>query len=161
MCTLDEMPVKEKIDKLLDNSDKNLGEDYYKEVKERLEFTYNYEEATKIPTVITVTELKALEANKSSKVHNENDLYIDNSDLNEDDYKDLNYEETEGIRKFKPLMQTPLFLQEKKGLTPSEVGTAYHNVMQRLDLSGDITEEGIKKQVNDMVDKELITFEAS
>lgn len=159
--TLEEMPVKEKIDKLLDNSDKNLGEDYYKEVKERLEFTYNYEEATKIPTVITVTELKALEANKSSKVHNENDLYIDNSDLNEDDYKDLNYEETEGIRKFKPLMQTPLFLQEKKGLTPSEVGTAYHNVMQRLDLSGDITEEGIKKQVNDMVDKELITFEAS
>jgi len=58
-------------------------------------------------------------------------------------------------------MQRPLFLQEKKGLTPSEVGTAYHNIMQRLDLSGDLAKDDITRQINTMVEKELITFEAA
>ena len=58
-------------------------------------------------------------------------------------------------------MQTPVFLQEKKGLTPSEVGTAYHSIMERLNLSEEITLENIKKQVNDMVNFEFITYEAA
>ncbi|WP_346889998.1 helicase-exonuclease AddAB subunit AddA [Clostridium sp. UBA1056] len=159
---LEDVPVKEKIDKLLVSNDEKLCKDYYEAIKERLEFTYKYEEATKLPTVITVTELKELEKNKLLGDNEKNDLFIDNNDLNEDAYKDLNYdEEVEGARKFRPLMQTPLFLQEKKGLTPSEVGTAYHNIMQRLDLSGDLTKEDITSQVNAMVENELITFEAA
>lgn len=159
--TLEEMPVKEKIDKLLANSDENLGKDYYKAIKERLEFTYKYEEATKLPTVITVTELKELH-NKNLEGNEQNYISMNNDGLDEDNYKDIVYgDEAEGARKFKPLMQTPLFLQEKKGLTPSEVGTAYHNIMQRLDLSGDLTKEDITRQINTMVEKELITFEAA
>ena len=159
--TLEEMPVKEKIDKLLANSDENLGKDYYKAIKERLEFTYKYEEATKLPTVITVTELKELH-NKNLEGSEQNYIIMDNDGLDEDNYKDIVYgDEAEGARKFRPLMQTPLFLQEKKGLTPSEVGTAYHNIMQRLDLSGDLTKEDITRQINTMVEKELVTFEAA
>ncbi|MEW8993901.1 helicase-exonuclease AddAB subunit AddA [Clostridium sp.] len=158
---LEEMPVKEKIDKLLANSDENLGEDYYKAIKERLEFAYKFEEATKLPTVITVTELKEFH-NKNLEGNEQNYIIMDNDSLDEDNYKDIAYgDEDSAARKFRPLMQTPLFLQEKKGLTPSEVGTAYHNIMQRLDLSGDLTKEDITRQINTMVEKELITFEAA
>ena len=159
---LEDVPIKEKIDKLLVSNDENLCKDHYEAIKERLEFTYKYEEATKLPTVITVTELKEFEKNKLLGDNEKNDLFIDNNNLNEEAYKDLNYgEEVEEQESLDHLMQTPLFLQEKKGLTPSEVGTAYHNIMQRLDLSGDLTKEDITSQINTMVDKELITFEAA
>jgi len=160
-AALEEVPVKEKINKLLDNADENISKDYYKVIKERLEFTYKYEEATKLPTVITVTELKELH-NNLQETNRENNLYIEDDGLDEDNYKTITYgDEVEGPRKFRPLMQTPLFLQEKKGLTPSEVGTAYHNIMQRLDLSGDLAKDDITRQINTMVEKELITFEAA
>jgi len=159
--SLEEVPVKEKINKLLDNADENISKDYYKVIKERLEFTYKYEEATKLPTVITVTELKELH-NNLPEANRENNLYIEGDGLDEDNYKTITYgDEVEGPRKFRPLMQTPLFLQEKKGLTPSEVGTAYHNIMQRLDLSGDLSKDDLTRQINTMVEKELITFEAA
>jgi len=160
-AALEEVPVKEKINKLLDNADENISKDYYKVIKKRLEFTYKYEEATKLPTVITVTELKELH-NNLQETNRENNLYIEGDGLDEDNYKTITYgDEVEGPRKFRPLMQTPLFLQEKKGLTPSEVGTAYHNIMQRLDLSGDLSKDDLTRQINTMVEKELITFEAA
>jgi ATP-dependent helicase/nuclease subunit A len=159
--TLEQVPVKGKIDKLLVSSDENLDKDYYKVIKERLEFAYKYEEATKMPTVITVTELKEFH-NKLLESNDKNNLYIDNNYLDEDDYKDVFHEDNDkATRKLKPLMETPLFLQEKKGLTPSEVGTAYHNIMQRLELSGELTKEDITSQINTMVEKELISFEAA
>ncbi len=158
-AALEEVPVMEKINKLLDNDDENISKDYYKVIKERLEFTYKYEEATKLPTVITVTELKELH-NNLPEANRENNLYIEGDGLDEDNYKTITYgDEVEGPRKFRSLMQTPLFLQEKKGLTPSEVGTAYHNIMQRLDLSDDISKDDLTRQINTMVEKELITFE--
>jgi len=52
-----------------------------------------------------------------------------------------------------------MFLQEKKGLTPAEVGTALHGVMQRFDLDNVSTVEEIQNQINMMIYKELLTEE--
>ena len=52
----------------------------------------------------------------------------------------------------------PKFMQEKK-LTPAEIGTAMHMVMQHVDLKKEISEGTISKLVDDMVRKELLTIE--
>lgn len=179
----EETPIIEKMEALI-IADEYTGEKKYEElIAQRLDFKYEYEEATKMPTVITVTELKEAHQNKNLMKDNLNgndsvittgcisEITESGLKITEEGFEALNEEEiydgkvygedSGGKRKFKPLMQTPLFLQEKKGLTPSEVGTAYHNIMQRLNLSEDMTKENITSQINSMVSNELITLEAA
>lgn len=155
--------VEEKIERLISDEPCEKYEDF---IKNRLDYKYDYEEATKMPTVTTVTDLKEFE-NKANhkKVHIEKSKEDEiAADYFEDEYIDSIYgkgSDDEGVKKFTKLMQTPLFLQEKKGLTSSEIGTAYHNIMQRLNLKEEITKENIKNQINSMVNKELITLESA
>ena len=66
---------------------------------------------------------------------------------------------TEVIRKFKrPLMNRPRFMQEK-GLSPAEIGTAMHMVMQHMPFSKQIDHETIEVLLQNMVGKELLTVE--
>ncbi|MEG1256150.1 helicase-exonuclease AddAB subunit AddA [Clostridium sp.] len=148
----EETLIIEKMEALLCSDENSLENKYKNLIEDRLDFKYEYEEATKMPTVITVTEIKEAHQNKS--------LIKEKLELESDSTEKI-IELAEGQRKFKSLVQTPLFLQEKKGLTPSEVGTAYHNIMQRLNLSEDITKENISSQIDSMVNSELITYEAA
>lgn len=61
----------------------------------------------------------------------------------------------------KTLTARPRFLQETTGLTAAEKGSAVHLVMQHLDLAGDLTAEGIERQVTGMRVTELLTAEQS
>lgn len=64
---------------------------------------------------------------------------------------------TELIKNFKkPILTRPRFMQEES-LTPAERGTAMHLVMQHLDISKSISEESIQNQIDQMVQKELLT----
>ena len=66
---------------------------------------------------------------------------------------------TELLRRFKkPLMNRPRFMQEK-ALSPAEIGTAMHMVMQHIDFSKPVNSEAIMTLVDDMVRKELLTEE--
>ena len=66
---------------------------------------------------------------------------------------------TELLRKFKkPLMNRPRFMQEK-ALSPAEIGTAMHMVMQHIDFTKPVEQETIIKLIEDMVRKELLTAE--
>lgn len=56
-----------------------------------------------------------------------------------------------------PLMKKPLFLQEKKGLSAPEIGTALHFVMQHLDFS----DQDIEGQIELMEEKDLLTKQQS
>ena len=51
----------------------------------------------------------------------------------------------------------PDFVTEERGLTPAQRGTALHLVMEHLDLSGDLSESGIRAQIEEMVDRGLLT----
>ena len=147
----EETTVAEKLSRLL----KSYGnEEKNKYVREQLNYRYKFYYSTKMPTVTTVTELK--EARNLRYGNKIQEILEEENHIN----KDL-LDEVENQRQYKTLMQTPVFLQEKKGLTPSEVGTAYHSIMERLNLSEEITLENIKKQVNDMVNFEFITYEAA
>lgn len=156
----EKIPVEEKMEKLLNE----LGDSQEdkKKVKYRLDYKYKYEEATKMPTVITVTELK--EAQNKLKLDEAKAVDSQEVELAANYFDDSYIASVYGENsrpKVNRLMQTPLFLQEKKGLSSSEIGTAYHNIMQRLKLNEAITVENIKKQINGMIEKELITNEAA
>jgi ATP-dependent helicase/nuclease subunit A len=66
---------------------------------------------------------------------------------------------TDLLRRFKkPLMNRPRFMQEK-ALTPAEIGTAMHMVMQHIDFSAPINREIIVQLLDNMVSRELLTEE--
>lgn len=107
--------------------------EYYDEINRRLNFKYSFEEASKLPSLISVTELKR-------RFSEENEY---------------------ASRVFIPaLSKKPLFLEEINGLTPAEKGTALHSAMQHLKLpfeGEEISTEAIRSQINDMVINELLT----
>ena len=61
---------------------------------------------------------------------------------------------------FRPAIgERPRFLQEDRGLTASEYGSALHLVMQHLNIGGDLDAAAIQEQVHAMVLNELLTHE--
>jgi len=131
---------KEKLDKInlfynkLEEIKNSTNEsEYFDEITRRLNYKYKYKKASKLPSLVSVTELKR-------QFSEENDY---------------------GIRIFMPsLSKKPKFLEEIKGLTASEKGTVLHSVMQHLNFhadSGKINIENIKKQIDDMILAETIT----
>jgi ATP-dependent helicase/nuclease subunit A len=108
--------------------------DLKEEIEKRLGFKYKYEKSTKMPTVLTVTELK----------------------------RKFNVELEEGTSSnmYMPkLISKPKFLEEAKGLTPAEKGTAMHSVVQRLDLTKVATISEIDAQIDILIEKRLISSE--
>ncbi len=57
------------------------------------------------------------------------------------------------------LINKPKFLEEVKGLTPAEKGTAMHSVVQRLDLTKVESLSEIESQIKILVEKMLISKE--
>ncbi|MEN3003945.1 helicase-exonuclease AddAB subunit AddA [Dehalobacterium formicoaceticum] len=101
------------------------------ELEDRLSWAYPYQQVSRIPAKVTVTELKRWFQVEST----------------EDTTPYPEYPVT--------LVQKPLFLQQKKGLSGAEKGTIMHFVMQHLDYQrGDI--EG---QLAEMQAKDLLTPE--
>ena len=107
-----------------------------KEIERRLNFRYKFKEATTIKSNFSVSELK--------KKHYDEVPIIDTEDL----FKE---EEVVTIK--------PKFLQEERGLSPAEKGTAMHFVMQKLDLSRVGNIEEIKEQLKELVHMELLSKE--
>ena len=129
----EETPVSTE-EKLKTLEEKVTDEKKLADIEKRLGFKYKYEMSTKIPTVLTVTELK----------------------------RKFNVEITEGTSSnmYVPKLVTkPKFLEEVKGLTAAEKGTAMHSVVQRLDLTKVSTTSEIDVQIQILVEKLLITEE--
>jgi len=51
----------------------------------------------------------------------------------------------------------PNFIAEQRGLTPAQKGTALHLVMEKLPLDGDLSEEGIRACVEQLVKRDFLT----
>ena len=92
-----------------------------------LSWRYPYEDELIIPSKVTVTELKR------QFTEDEDDIFIDR----------------------RIIFKRPKFMQMTK-LTNVEYGTLMHTVMQRIDLQGDLSESGIRKQIQNLVEREFI-----
>lgn len=107
--------------------------DYKEEVFRRLNWEYPYKRAAGIPAVVTVSELKRLE---NAVFSGEYTAKITTPVLS----------------------RKPRFMEEKKGLSGAEKGTAVHAVMQHLNLNN-ISLEAIKDKICEMRVRELLTEE--
>jgi ATP-dependent helicase/nuclease subunit A len=105
-----------------------------KEIEDRLGYKYKFKELTNIKSNFSVSDLK-------KKNYEDEDLH---------DTKEL-YSERIQIK--------PKFMQEQKGLTSAEKGTAMHFVMQRIDFKRVDSIDKIKEQLNELVDNELLSME--
>lgn len=105
------------------------------EIERRLNYKYKYELSGKLPSNVSVSDLKR------SLYNNEDDDII-----------------TVNIFSDKEFLK-PKFLQEKRGLSASERGTIAHFIMQKLDLNKVNTKEEIDTQIYSMKDKNLLSGE--
>lgn len=104
-------------------------------VAARLGWRYPYEQLTKIPAKLSVTEIKnRYQGNRQDEMSNR--LY-----------------------ERRAFMDRPLFLLQDKGLSAAEKGSALHLVMRHLALSGGLTEQDIRRQAKEMADQEIITLQ--
>ena len=103
-----------------------------KEIARRLGYEYKYLDSTTIKSNISVSDLKKAGYEPS------------------DEYRG------ESLFKEKPVLK-PRFLQEKKGLSAAERGTAMHFVMQKIDYYRVDSLENIKIQLEEMLQNELLT----
>ncbi|WP_338449093.1 helicase-exonuclease AddAB subunit AddA [Niallia oryzisoli] len=123
------------LDKIIQGETIKIESPYKKEIAARLSWQYPYRRASTHRSKQSVSEIKRQK---------------DSSD---------EASGTELLRRFKkPLMNRPRFMQEK-ALSPAEIGTAMHMVMQHIDFSKPVEHETINKLVDDMVRKELLTVE--
>ncbi len=103
-----------------------------KEIERRLGYRYKFKEATTIKSNFSVSDLK--KAGYEAEV------------------------EYSGERLFKEeIVLKPRFLQEEKGLSGAEKGTAVHFVMQKIDYERIDSLDEIKLQLEEMVQNELLT----
>lgn len=115
-----------------DSSEEIHHSEYWQEVQRRLNFEYQYKMSSKLPTKLTVTELKRRF----------------NGDLNDENSTHV----------FTPgIVKKPGFLEEEKGLTGAEKGTIMHLIMQHLDLNKISSMEEIKEQIEKMIQNEMLT----
>ena len=106
-----------------------------KEISRRLGYQYKYSLAEKLPSNVSVSDLK-----RSLYEHEDDDIL------------------TVNIFRDKEILK-PKFLQEKKGLSASERGTAVHFIMQKLNLDKVSTREEIRNQIEDMKNNNLLSEE--
>ncbi|WP_409069289.1 helicase-exonuclease AddAB subunit AddA [Clostridium sp. FAM 1755] len=114
----------------------NLEESNYKEeIYKRLSFKYKYDNASNIPTKLSVSDVKK-------------QFILDEKENTEELFKKVE-------------LRKPMFMEEKKKISASERGTIIHLFMQHLDLETVENEDSIKEQINRLIDKEFITYEQS
>ena len=131
------------VDKNLEIVDKNEEKELFitsndktvdKEIENRLGYKYKFKELVSFKSNFSVSDLK-------KKNYEEEDS---------NDTKEL-YSERIQIK--------PKFMQEEKGLTSAEKGTAMHYVMQMIDFNSVGSIDNIKKQLDELVGKKLLSRE--
>lgn len=118
--------------------EEEYDEDIYKEVDNRLSYEYPLKESTTLKSNVSVSDLKKR-----------------NAELIEPLVESISMNETEK----KKQTITPKFLQEEKGLTAAEKGTAVHFVMKKIDLDKVSSVGEIKEQIQYLYDNEFILEE--
>ncbi|WP_050608085.1 helicase-exonuclease AddAB subunit AddA [Clostridium niameyense] len=127
-----EQNISQKIKDLVMASEES---NYKDEIDKRLSYKYKFKELSKIPTKVSVSEIKR----RFSIVSNEEAMSI--------------YKKVE--------LKKPLFLKEDLNISGAERGTIIHLVMQHLDLNKVSNYEEIECQINELVHKEFITKKSS
>ncbi|MBE7026135.1 MAG: helicase-exonuclease AddAB subunit AddA [Ruminococcaceae bacterium] len=99
-------------------------------IEKKLGYEYPHKYAQELATKVSVTEMKRA-------INNDADLQSVRLDGEQ-------------------MTDMPLFMKEASKLSGAQKGSAMHFVMQNLDLSGVLDENGVKKQLDDMTERGII-----
>ena len=132
--------------KILQEENKKIKKEDLEKLQRKLEFNYEYEESTKLPTKTSVT---AIAHNDINSIIDNQDIYIPGSD-------DIEQE----ARMVFPI---PKFTKNKEDekITPSQRGTIIHLCMKMLDFSKYYSLQDIKNLVQYLKEKFFITEKES
>jgi ATP-dependent helicase/nuclease subunit A len=104
-------------------------------VNQALQWQYPHRQATTIAAKASVSELKGR-------------------------LSDAEAETGEGRQAFSPLLaERPRFISGQAQLTPLEHGSAVHLILEHLDLKRSLTTADIRQQVQELIEKEVVTAE--
>ncbi|MGE5632126.1 MAG: helicase-exonuclease AddAB subunit AddA [Caulobacteraceae bacterium] len=109
------------------------------DILKRLEWQYPYAAAENLPVKLTVTELKRYFDTEYSEEYYSG---IDDSSMS-----------TAGLN----MNKRPRFLEGNAAMTAAEKGSIMHFAMQHLDFKLPADKDGIRKQIDEMVLRELMT----
>ncbi|WP_046175394.1 helicase-exonuclease AddAB subunit AddA [Domibacillus indicus] len=109
--------------------------DAKQEIEKRMAWEYEFSDAVHLRSKQSVSDLK-----RSNEIYNEGAA-------------------NEKARSYRrPIFRRPRFVQEKQ-LSPAEIGTAVHTVMQHIDLRRAPSEVAIERLLETLIQKELLTAE--
>ncbi|WP_100403344.1 helicase-exonuclease AddAB subunit AddA [Bacillus sp. FJAT-42315] len=112
-----------------------ISSPYKQQIIERMSWQYSNPVATKLRSKQSVSDLKRM-----------NEIYNEGAG-------------NELVKSFqRPIFSRPAFMQEK-ALSPAEVGTAVHTVMQHVPLHEQPTEADIHSLLEELIQRELLTSE--
>ena len=116
------------------------------EISKQLEWKYEYEKSSKIPTKTSVTKIKEMEN-------------ADNFDFNEHLKKGIEEKENsdEVLNEYKKELKTPKFMNDEEKITSARKGILMHLCIQKLDESKEYSLKDIQELVDSLEQKEIIT----
>jgi ATP-dependent helicase/nuclease subunit A len=117
--------------KFLTNSNFDNKSNDFKIIADKLDWKYKYEDAVKIPSKMSVTQIKKLKFSDLDKINTE----------------------------IPSLIKRPNFLERKKSFSGAEKGTITHFVMQHLKYDMVSNSNEIKEQIQKMILQELLKEE--
>lgn len=126
----DEANIAPFLEKIKNKEPIDGGEDFAW-VDQTLGWQYGYNQVVGKPAKLSVTEIKRR-------------------------FSELADETSHEVFAKKSIALRPRFIQQSTGLTGAEQGTLMHSIMQHMDLQGDLQRDGIQKQLENMVAKEMI-----
>ncbi len=137
MFNKDDEEEKESIRETLENIElDNPSTDYYKDIKDKLDYVYPYKAYTTKPASISVTEIK--------KIQN----------THEEEYTDKIFNQQIVLKK--PLFMEEVSEEENK-ISGAQRGTIVHLIMEIIDTNKINTTQEIEEQINEFIKKKIIT----
>ena len=124
---------------LVDNykeNDTEILENDYKEIKDKLNWKYEYTASTKIESKSSVSKIKS------------------NVDIN---YNMPLYQQDESKTNVELSFAEPKFLKEETQISQARKGTITHLILQKLNEKEQYTIEKIKEQIEDLIKRQIIT----
>lgn len=126
----------------------------------QLEYRYPYEEATRLGSKASITEMKRMQAAFDEEDSYEplfsNATHADEADEHEEAAEAAEKIEQQTEVQYTLHLQRPAFMEQKQ-LTPTERGSVNHLVMQHIPLEQTIDEETILLTIEGMVARHIIT----
>lgn len=134
--------------------------DYSKKIEKRLDFEYPYQKSVEKSGAISVTEIKRIWNTENEEEYTE--LKNTENILFEKNENNLLQNE-ENILNEKIEIKRPKFIMESKDekISPTHKGTVIHLIMQIIDIKRVENVDDIKKQIEEFVQKEIITKKES